>query len=103
VTGGADALIRILRDGETADRMAAAASLAALGRAALPPLLSALGDPDPRLRTWAAYTLGMIGDAGAVPALMEALEDTDPGVARWAAAALRRIRDAAGGCGCRFC
>ena len=103
MTAGARALIRTLRDGATADRMAAAAELAALGRDALPALLSALGDPDPRLRMWAAYTLGMIGDAGAAPALMEALEDTDPGVARWAAAALRSIRDAAGGCGCRFC
>ncbi|KAF5087662.1 HEAT repeat [anaerobic digester metagenome] len=103
MTDGTDALIRTLRDGETADRMTAAAELAALGRDALPPLLSALDDPEPRLRMWAAYTLGMIGDAEAAPALMEALEDADPGVARWAAAALRRIRDAAGGCGCRFC
>ncbi|BBL66990.1 HEAT repeat domain-containing protein [Methanoculleus chikugoensis] len=97
------ALIGILRAGSSADRMTAAAELAALGPAALPPLLSALDDPDPRLRMWAAYTLGMIGDTGAVPALMEALEDADPAVAKWAAAALRRIRDAAGGCGCRFC
>lgn len=103
MTDRTDALIRILRDGGSADRMAAAADLAALGPAALAPLLSALDDPDPRLRMWAAYTLGMIGDAGAVPALMQALEDTDPGVAKWAAAALRRVRDAAGGCGCRFC
>ncbi|MDV4341779.1 HEAT repeat domain-containing protein [Methanoculleus sp. YWC-01] len=83
--------------------MSAAAELAALGPTALPALLTALDDPDPRIRMWAAYTLGMIGDVGAAPALMEALEDTDPGVVRWAAAALRRIRDAAGGCGCRFC
>ena len=103
MTDRTNVLIRILRDGGSADRMAAAADLAALGPDALVPLLSALDDPDPRLRMWAAYTLGMIGDAGAVPALMQALEDTDPGVAKWAAAALRRIRDAAGGCGCRFC
>ncbi|ABN58382.1 MULTISPECIES: HEAT repeat domain-containing protein [Methanoculleus] len=103
MTVDAGALIRTLRDGGTADRMAAAANLAALGPAALPPLLPALDDPDPRLRMWAAYTLGMIGDAGAVPALVQALEDADPGVTRWAAAALRRIRDADGGCGCRFC
>ncbi|WP_243671117.1 HEAT repeat domain-containing protein, partial [Methanoculleus chikugoensis] len=56
------ALIGILRAGSSADRMTAAAELAALGPAALPPLLSALDDPDPpRLRMWAAYTLGMIG------------------------------------------
>ncbi len=103
MTAGTEALIRILRDGKSADRMAAAASLAALGQAALAPLLSALEDPDPRLRMWAAYTLGTIGDARAVPALMQALEDADPGAAKWAAAALHRIRDAAGGCGCRFC
>ena len=98
-----EGLIRILRDGGSADRMAAAEALAALGPAALPALLSALGDPDPRLRMWAAYTLGVSGNPGAVPALISALEDDDVGVARWAAAALQSIRDAAGGCGCRFC
>jgi HEAT repeat protein len=103
VTDRTNALIGIFRAGSSADRMAAAAEIAAIGPAALPPLLSLLDDPDPRLRMWAAYTLGMIGDAGAVPALMEALEDTDPAVVKWAAAALRCIRDAAGGCGCRFC
>ncbi|SCL74868.1 HEAT repeat [Methanoculleus chikugoensis] len=103
MTDRTNALIGILRAGSSADRMAAAAELAALGPVALSPLLSALDDPDPRLRMWAAYTLGMIGDVGAVPALMQALEDADPGVAKWAAAALRGIRDAAGGCGCRFC
>ncbi len=97
-----DDLIRILRDGTSADRMAAAAALAALGPAALPALFSALEDPDPRLRMWAAYTLGMIRDTRAVPALMRALEDGDPGVAKWAADALRRIRVGTG-CGCRFC
>ena len=96
-------LMGILRDGESTDRMAAAEALAALGPAAFPGLLSALGDPNPRLRMWAAYTLGIIGDTTAVPALISALEDGDPGVAKWAAAALRRIRDAAGGCGCRSC
>ncbi|PKL63068.1 MAG: HEAT repeat domain-containing protein [Methanomicrobiales archaeon HGW-Methanomicrobiales-2] len=97
------ALIPLLHDGESAERMTAAKALAGIGPAALPELLIALGDPDPRLRMWAAYTLGMIGDKGAVPALMSALEDGDPGVAKWAAAALRRIRDATGGCGCRSC
>ena len=98
-----EGLIQILRDGGSADRMAAAEALAALGPAALPALLSALGDPDPRLRMWAAYTLGVLGDPGAVPALISALDDDDVGVVKWAAAALRSIRDAAGGCGCRFC
>lgn len=96
-------LIRVLREGESAGRMAAARALAALGPVALPELEDALGDPDPRLRMWAAYTLGMLGDREAVPVLVLALDDVDPGVARWAAAALRRIQDAAGGCGCRFC
>ncbi|WP_292522093.1 HEAT repeat domain-containing protein [Methanoculleus sp.] len=98
-----DELIGVLRDGGSADRMAAAKTLAARGPATLPGLSAALDDPDPRLRMWAAYTLGMIGDAGAVPALMRALDDPDPGVVKWAADALRRIRDGAGGCGCRFC
>ena len=98
-----EGLIRILRDGVSADRMAASEALAALGPAALPALLSALGDPDPRLRMWAAYTLGVLGDPGAVPALIAALDDDEVGVVKWAAAALQSIRDAAGGCGCRFC
>lgn len=101
MTATAGALIQALRNGATADRMAAAEGLAALGPAALPPLFGALEDPDPRLRMWAAYTLGMIGDAGAVPALVQALEDADPAVVKWASDALRRIRG--GGCGCRFC
>lgn len=96
-------LIGVLSDGTTADRMAAATELASSGPAALPSLLDALENPNPRLRMWAAYTLGITGDTGAVPALSRALEDTDPAVAKWAAAALRSIRDAAGGCGCRFC
>ncbi|HQD27178.1 MULTISPECIES: HEAT repeat domain-containing protein [Methanoculleus] len=96
-------LIDALRDGGSADRMEAAKSLASLGPAALPALLAALKDPDPRLRMWAAYTLGMNGDTAAVPALSAALDDPDPGVVKWAAAALRRIRDGAGCCGCRFC
>lgn len=98
-----EGLIRILRHGGSADRMAAAEALAALGPAALPALLSALADPDPRLRMWAAYTLGLARNPEAVPALLSALEDDDPGVVKWAAAALRNIRDAAGSCGCRFC
>jgi len=96
-----EGLIRILRHGGSADRMAAAEALAALGPATLPALLSALADPDPRLRMWAAYTLGLARNPEAVPALLSALEDGDPGVIKWAAAALRNIRDAAGGC--RFC
>jgi len=102
VIAGAEGRVRILRDGNTADRMAAAETLAALGPAALPDLFSALEDPDPRLRMWAAYTLGMTGDARAVPALTRALDDGDPGVVKWAADALRRVRVRTG-CGCRFC
>ncbi len=98
-----EGLIRILRDGGSADRMAAADALAALGPTALPALLSALGDGDPRLRMWAAYTLGLSGNPVAIPALVRALEDDSSGVAKWAADALHCIRDKAGGCGCRFC
>ncbi|MEG3056095.1 MAG: HEAT repeat domain-containing protein [Methanoculleus sp.] len=96
-------LISVLRSGESTGRMAAAEALAAIGSIALPDLTEALDDPDPRLRMWAAYTLGMLGDAEAVPALIQALDDSDPGVRKWAIAALRRIKDTAGGCGCRFC
>ncbi|NLZ30458.1 MAG: HEAT repeat domain-containing protein [Methanomicrobiales archaeon] len=97
-------LISVLRSGESTGRMAAAEALAAIGPTALPELTDALDDPSPRLRMWAAYTLGMLGDAEAVPALIRALDDSDPRVRRWATAALRRIKDMAGGdCSCRFC
>ena len=98
-------LIEYLRNGKTsADRMAAADALAASGPASLPPLVEALGADDPRLRMWAAYALGMLGDERAVPALTLALDDDDPDVVKWAAASLDWIRDMVGGCGsCRFC
>mgnify|MGYP001094222702 CR=1 FL=1 len=96
-------LISVLRNGQSTERMAAAEAIAAIGSAAIPALTVMLGDPEPRLRMWAAYTLGMLGDTETIPILIKALDDTDPSVAKWASAALHRIQDVAGGCGCRFC
>jgi HEAT repeat protein len=65
--------------------------LGAAARAALPALVNALRDPDPRVRMGAAQVLGAVGDSGAVPALAAALGDTNLIFARLAAQALARI------------
>ncbi|MDD5419435.1 MAG: HEAT repeat domain-containing protein [Methanomicrobiaceae archaeon] len=94
-------LIRVLQDGDSTARMSAARSLADLGSLALRDLAAALRAGDPRLRMWAAYTLGLIGDPLALQPLIRAAEDEDPGVRRWALAACERI--ASGRCRCKFC
>jgi HEAT repeat protein len=47
--------------------------------------------PDPDLRRWAAFALGVMGDSRPVPALASALNDDDKAVRRQATAALGRI------------
>ncbi len=47
-----------------------------IGAPAVPPLLSALDDPDGNVRRGAVWTLGQIGDPRAVPFLISMLEDT---------------------------
>jgi HEAT repeat protein len=73
--------------------------LHALGRASVPALARALGDPDPQMRRNVAVALDVLGggwwlfpDGGskldlhpALPALLDALQDSDPGVRAWAA------------------
>jgi HEAT repeat protein len=61
----------------------------------VPALVTALADPQRRVRQQAAEALGAIGDAGAVTALAERLaSDPDRGVAQEAAEALGRIGNA---------
>ncbi len=74
----------------------AAQSLALIGVSAVEPLITALKDPDPDVRSGAATALGKIGDGCAVEPLIEALKDELPNV-RWSAAsALGQLGDARG-------
>jgi len=55
-------------------------------------LATTLGQsPDPDLRRWATFALGMMGDPRPVPALASALNDADKAVRRQAVIALGRI------------
>src|SRR5439155_632848 len=69
------------------------AALGQVGPAAVPSLVEALRNGDPRTRPGAAAALGAVGPqaAAAVPALVEALRDGEPGVRLEAADALTRI------------
>jgi HEAT repeat protein len=61
---------------------------------AFDPLVSALHDPDPRLREEAARSLGVLGDLRAVPELLAALQtDLDPETRMAAAYALGHLGD----------
>ncbi|RXE56781.1 hypothetical protein ABH15_01015 [Methanoculleus taiwanensis] len=100
MTGDTRNLIAVLRDGTSADRMAAASTLARMGSPVIEDLASALVDSNPRLRMWAAYTLGLIGDPATVGLLAAAAADDDPGVRKWALAALEAIEDCAAGSSC---
>jgi HEAT repeat protein len=64
-----------------------------LGKRVLPALVTAVRDPDPRVRQWAAWALGRVGRRGkaAVPALTALLQDEDDKVRETAAKALARI------------
>jgi HEAT repeat protein len=64
-----------------------------LGRRALLPLLNALTDPDPALRSNAALVLGQLKDPRALPGLIQALSDPDLDVRWQAAEALGQIGD----------
>ncbi|MFM8953293.1 MAG: HEAT repeat domain-containing protein [Planctomycetaceae bacterium] len=71
--------------------------IAALGqnaKSALPQLLVAVRDPEPRTRWRAARALGLIGEdsISAVPILVDLLEDADPIVVTQAAAAIGMVK-----------
>jgi HEAT repeat protein len=85
----------LIRQLDTDDSMAAgyvARALAAIGEAAIDPLISALGAASPHMRAHAAYALGEIADPRAVEALENALGDSDKHVRRSAASALAGVR-----------
>ena len=72
-------------------RIAAANALARLDEpSALPAIVGALSDPDPRVRLRACHACGTFADPRAVPGLVERLDD-DPRVRRAAANALGAV------------
>ncbi|QSQ24935.1 HEAT repeat domain-containing protein [Pyxidicoccus parkwayensis] len=88
----AERLIRVLGErGETGARNAAAEALAGLGGAALGPLVTLLGHPDPDQRKFAADILGQLGLRAAELPLVQALEDPDLNVRVAVSEALGRV------------
>jgi HEAT repeat protein len=93
------ALIQALGDpsvsyyaGEALGRIGSADAIGEMG-VALPAVIAALKDPDPRVRASAATALGLMGSAAApaVPRLVAVLKDTEGTVNYSAAEALGRI------------
>jgi HEAT repeat protein len=80
------------------NRLAAMKALAAIGPeksvAAIPKLIAALTDQDPRIRRQAAETLGLFGPVArtALPALWQALRDDDGEVRLHASEAIISIK-----------
>lgn len=63
-------------------------ALAAIGDAAVPELLGAIGDPSPRVRMWAIRALGELQSPVAQASLITALADGSHRVRVWAARAI---------------
>ena len=79
------------------NRLAAMKALLAIGpersAAAIPKLIAALADQDPRIRRQAAETLGVFGPtASALPTLWQALRDDDSEVRLHASEAIMNIK-----------
>lgn len=83
-------------------RMAASWGLTAIGAPAVAGLIAALSNDDTRIKKWAVYTLGFIGDCRAETALADMTHDEDPDVRWWAEWALDRILQMHGTC-CSGC
>src|SRR5262245_57875670 len=82
-----------LRSDDHDIRESAAVQLLEAGAGAVSPLISALHDPHCRVRYYAAWALGQLGDTRAIEPLIEAIRDENPTVQDWAASALGEIGD----------
>lgn len=71
----------------------AADALARIGEPAVEPLIQALREEDPAVRSEAARVLWEIGDARAVEPLIQALKDEDRWVRYWATWAVGKMGD----------
>ncbi|PKL77046.1 MAG: hypothetical protein CVV27_07195 [Candidatus Melainabacteria bacterium HGW-Melainabacteria-1] len=76
-------LCQQLQSGDLKARCDAAEALGEYGLPeAVPALLTALGDPSPKLRKKACEALGLIGSEAALPGLRQALADPETVVAK---------------------
>jgi len=90
-------LMKVLGDAAAPQphRLAAAETLAAVGRPAQAALIGTLKHADTFVRATAARTLGLTGDVQAVGAVLDALRDKEPAVREKAAWALGQLGNAA--------
>jgi HEAT repeat protein len=89
------ALVAALGEGEGGAAERAAAILARLGTAAIPPLAATIDNSSSQVQRAIGWVLGQIGTAAAVPPLQTLLRKDDPRVQRAAVSALARIDCAA--------
>jgi len=96
-SGSTEAILVLTRHDQSSVRESAARALGALrAAAAVGPLTDLVaGDPEPKVRWFAADALGQINDKRALPVLSEALTDPNVGVRQAAARALGLIGDPA--------
>lgn len=88
------ALITLLHEGESRDRVNAATILGQIGdHRVVEPLLQTLDSDNFLVRQNAVQALGEIGDRRALPALVRALKDESAYVRTWAAKSLANFRD----------
>ncbi len=88
-----DLLIRDLKDETWGVREKAIETLVRIGKPAVEPLIAALNDDAPAIRTGAAGVLGKIKDSRATDPLIQALENETGRVREKAAEALGNIKD----------
>ncbi len=92
-------LSEVLQNDDASSRLYAARVLGTIIRyagkeerqAAVPVLINDLDDSDSRVRTWAASSLGYIGDSTVIPKLIERVKDEDSYVRRSSIRALGKI------------
>jgi HEAT repeat protein len=88
-----DKLIKNLGDKDERVSYTSADELCKIGEPAVDPLIKALKDDNPSVRSYAAGALGIIGDHKATDPLIKTLKDNDRGVRIAASRALGELKD----------